>query len=364
MAFVSGDVVEGVKSVVMAYFTVSDVYFEAGVLTFEVSDSDIKNRFKACLQKLKGAGFIATAKKEEGKIKIRVHPYTPPSRNDYKIPFALGLLTVVTVSVDGILRSSSRLFSSVIPGYGGPDIIFNGLLFSISLLAIIFIHEMGHKISAWRDNVSASLPYFIPGIPTIIPTLGAVIFQKEPLANRDDMFDIGVSGPVAGFAAALIVTYIAFQTAVWLPYEEYLSVIEAASREGAVVGVPLIFEIFRIFFGQPGMAPFFTTVGFAAWLGMVVTALNLMPIWQLDGGRIFRSFLSRRQHMIASYIAIGGLVLTGYFFMALLLILMMGRSVDVVPLDDVSPLSFWRKVSLIGVFAMLALSFVPLNWFF
>jgi membrane-associated protease RseP (regulator of RpoE activity) len=112
------------------------------------------------------------------------------------------------------------------------------------------------------------------------------------------------------------------------------------------------------------MVPFFMPVGFAAWLGMVVTALNLMPIWQLDGGRIFRSFLTRRQHMIASYLALGVLVLSGYYFMALLLILMMGRSVDIVPLDDVSPLSRWRKVSLLGLAAILMLSFVPLTRLF
>jgi membrane-associated protease RseP (regulator of RpoE activity) len=163
---------------------------------------------------------------------------------------------------------------------------------------------------------------------------------------------------------ALAVTFIAFETAVWVPVERYTELLQMAARQGAVVEVPTIFILIGQLYAREGMVPFFMPVGFAAWLGMVVTALNLMPIWQLDGGRIFRSFLTRRQHQIASYLALGVLVLSGYYFMALLLILMMGRSVDIVPLDDVSPLSRWRKVSLLGLAAILVLSFVPLTRLF
>jgi membrane-associated protease RseP (regulator of RpoE activity) len=106
------------------------------------------------------------------------------------------------------------------------------------------------------------------------------------------------------------------------------------------------------------------TIGFAAWLGMVVTALNLLPIWQLDGGRIFRSFLTRRQHIIASYVSIAFLVISGYYFMAIMILLLMSRSVDIAPLDEVSPLSRGRKLSILGVLAMLILSFVPISRLF
>ncbi|MEM1987533.1 MAG: site-2 protease family protein [Candidatus Caldarchaeum sp.] len=355
---------ETAKRVLGGSFTVTSVYLDAGVLTFEVAETAIKERFKRCLAQLKSLGLIATARKENGAVKIRVFPYVKPPRNDVRIPLVLGLATLATVSFDGFIRSSARIYGVVHPGYGPSEVFLNGMVFSAALLAIIFIHEMGHKLSARIDGVSASHPYFIPGFPGIIPTLGAVIFQKEPLANRDDMFDIGISGPVAGFATAVVVAFVAFQTATWIPVDQYRALIETAAREGSVVEVPLIFTLIRLLYGRPDEVPFFMTVGFAAWLGMVVTALNLMPIWQLDGGRIFRSFLSRRQHLIASYISLGVLVVTGYYFMALLLILMMGRSIDIVPLDDVSPLSFWRKVSLIGLAAMLVLSFVPLNRMF
>ncbi len=356
--------VDAVKTVVGNNFTVTNVYYEAGILTFEVGEAVIKERFKRCLRQLKNLGYIATARKENGVVKLRVFPYLKPSKNDIKVPLILGLVTVVTVSFDGFLRSSNRLYSIVTPGYGLDDVFLNGLYFSAALLAIIFIHEMGHKLSARVDGVTASNPYFIPGFPGIIPTLGAVIFQKEPLANRDDMFDIGVSGPIAGFITAVVVTFVAFETAVWIPADQYRVILETAAREGTVVEVPVIFSFIRLLYGRADQVPFFMSVGFAAWLGMVVTALNLMPIWQLDGGRIFRSFLTKRQHTIASYAALAVLVFTGYYFMALLLILMMGRSVDVAPLDEVSPLSRWRKVSIVGLIAMLILSYVPLNRIF
>jgi len=356
--------IDAVKSTVNRHFTVTDVFLDAGVLTFVVAEKEIKERFKKCLYELKELGLMATARLEAGAVRLRVYPYVRPPRNSFKIPLLLGLVTVGTVSVDGFLRSSSPIYSMVLAGYGGAQALLNGFIFTVALLAIIFIHEMGHKLSAYIDRVAASHPYFIPGFPGVIPTLGAVIFQKEPLANRDDMFDIGISGPVAGFAVALVVTFIAFETAVWVPVEKYVEVLRMAARQGAVVEVPAIFILLGQLYAREGMVPFFMPVGFAAWLGMVVTALNLMPIWQLDGGRIFRSFLTRRQHQIASYLALGILVISGYYFMALLLILMMGRSVDVVPLDDVSPLSKWRKVSLVGLAAILLLSFVPLTRLF
>ncbi len=356
--------VEEVKKIVGNNFTIKDVYLEAGILTFEVAETIVKERFKRCLHQLKSLGFLATARKEGNIVKIRIIPYVKPPKEDVRMPLLLGIATVVTVSFDGFLRSMGRIYSYVFPGYGLREVIINGLIFSAALLAIIFIHEMGHKLSAKIDGVHASHPYFIPGFPGVIPTLGAVIFQKEPLANRDDMFDIGISGPIAGFITAVAVTIIAFETASWVPVEQYISVIEQRLEKGLSSTFPLIFSLIRLLYGRPDQVPFFMTVGFAAWLGMVVTALNLMPIWQLDGGRIFRSFLSKRQHTIASYVALGILVLTGYYFMALLLILMMGKSIDIVPLDEVSPLSFWRKISLIGLVAMLVLCFVPLNRIF
>jgi Zn-dependent protease len=355
---------EQIKTVVARNFTVTDVYYEAGILTFNIFEKSIKERFKECVKQLKAIGLIATARMEGGQVKIRVYPYVRAPVNRYRLPIILAAASFVTVAADGYLRSTASLFHLLPIPYGVNEMLSNAALFSIALFSIIFIHEMGHKVSARIDGISTSPPYFIPGLPGFLPTLGAVIFQKDPLTNRDDMFDIGVSGPVAGFIVCVAVTLAAFQTAVWIPVDQYLDILRAVEAEGTVLQPPLLFTLVRMLYGRPDEAPFFMTIGFAAWLGMVVTALNLLPIWQLDGGRIFRSFLTRRQHIIASYVSIAFLVISGYYFMAIMILLLMSRSVDIAPLDEVSPLSRGRKLSILGVLAMLILSFVPISRLF
>lgn len=353
-----------VKMVVSRNFNVLDVYYDAGVLTFTISDSWIKERFKECVRQLKSIGMISSAKRENGQIRIRVYPYKTTHVNRFRLPIILAIVTLITVAADGYLRSTAPIFRLLPISYGFGDMLYNAALFALGLFAIIFIHEMGHKTSAYIDGLSTTPPYFIPGLPGFIPTLGAVIFQRDPPTNRDDIFDIGVSGPLAGFLVCVAVTFVAFQTAVWVPVEQYLSIMRAVEVEGMVLEPPLLFRLVRILYGRPDEAPFFMTVGFAAWLGLVVTALNLFPIWQLDGGRIFGSFLSRRQHLAASYASIAVLVVSGYYFMAILILLLMSRRIDITPLDEVSPLSRGRKLSVVGVLALLVLSFVPVSRLF
>jgi hypothetical protein len=130
--------VDAVKTTVNRYFTVTDVYLDAGVLTFVVAEREIKERFKRCLYELKELGLIATARREEGFVRLRVYPYVRPPRNNVKIPLLLGLVTVATVSVDGFLRSSSPLYSMVLAGYGGAQVLLNGFIFAATLMAINF----------------------------------------------------------------------------------------------------------------------------------------------------------------------------------------------------------------------------------
>jgi len=364
-----GEDVERVKEAVGKYFTVEDVFFEAGILTFTVSETEIKERFKHLHQELYPMKFIPTAKLENGKVKIRIFKYreVTPSMLKIKIlPIILLAATIGTISADGFLRVTSPVYKVIYRMIFGRisfiDQLIEGMLFTVSLMAIIGIHELGHKISAKIDGIESSLPYFIPGIPFMLPTFGAIIFQKGPIVNRDDMFDIGFSGPIAGFLVSIGVAILSFFRGTWVSVEEFSSVMSQAQKAGGVpLPVPLLFYLLRPLFGHPDKLPLTSpALSFAAWLGLLVTALNLFPVWQLDGGRIFRSILSPRQHRIASYISIAILACTGYFFFALLLLLLMPRVPDVPPLDQVSPLSRSRKLMFIAVFAILILSFVPM----
>ena len=192
-----GEELERIKEAVGKYFTVEDIFLEAGVLTFTISETEIKERFKRLYQELHPMKLVPTAKLEDGKVKIRVFKYREVSPSVMKIkvlPIILLAATIGTVSVDGFLRVTSPVYKIIYRMIFGRvsfiDQLIEGMLFTISLMAIIGIHELGHKVSAKIDGIESSPPYFIPGIPFMLPTFGAIIFQKSPVVNRDDMFDI------------------------------------------------------------------------------------------------------------------------------------------------------------------------------
>lgn len=359
--------IDSVKSIAEKYFTISEVYLDAGILTFGVHDEDIKEKFRNLYKELKRYDLVPTAAKEDGRVVIRIFPKPrvelpiPKSRT---LPLLLFIATLGTIAIDGYLRSSTTVYEIITGKTGLIERFTDALLFAVALIAIIGIHELGHKVSARIDYLDSSPPYFIPGIPTMIPTFGALIFQKSPIVNRDDMFDIGVSGPIAGFIVSLAVLFTSFMTARWVPIGEYDYIVSQVVKEGGLLlPSPLIFYLVRPVFSRPDMIPLFSTVGFAAWLGMLITALNLFPAWQLDGGRVFRSFLNRRQHRIAGYVSVAVLALTGYFFFAILILLMMPRTPDIAPLDQISPLSKGRKIAIALVMTILILTFVPIRFF-
>lgn len=350
-----------IKSAVHSLFPVADVRYVAGVLTFTIPYMDIKRPFKELYGKLREIGFVPTAERDGDSIILKVYPYRPPRTSSIKVPLLLLVATCITVFLDGYIKFTviSRYASSF---YEGFNALYFSSLFTLALIGIIGIHELGHKISAKIDRIDSSLPYFIPGIPGEIPTFGAVIFQRSPVVNKDDLFDLGISGPVAGFVVSLIVLYLAFSTSIWIPYAEAERLFEWMLSEGAIpLPRPAIFYVFEGLMGGERVPLLtFTPFAFPAWLGMLVTGLNMMPIWQLDGGRVLRAVLSRRLHRVASYVAALVLLITGYYLMAILLIFLMRGAGDFSPLDDVSPLSLSRKLAFIGGIIMLVMTYVIL----
>lgn len=347
---------ETVKSLVSSNFQTSDVYYEAGILTFRISSPDSKKPFKTLYASLRKMNFIPTMRGENGGVLLRIFPYSPPASTRSYLPAVLLAATLATVFLDGVARTIN-LDAPLLKTIGLGNIVTNSAIFTVALMSIIGLHELGHKWSAKIDGVESSQPYFLPGIPTVFPTFGAVIMQRQPLANKDDLFDIGISGPIIGFLVSLMVLTVFLFTTSWVDSAEAQELVRLG--RGRFIPSPFIFELASNLFGRADQSPLFTSLGFAAWLGMIVTSLNLLPIWQLDGGRIFRSVLTRKQHLVASYVAIGLLAVSGYIPFAILLLFLMPRSVDIAPLDQYSPLSKWRKISFAGVFLLIALTFVP-----
>ncbi len=190
--------------------------------------------------------------------------------------------------------------------HGGPGL-WSGAAYSIPLLLILLAHEFGHYFTCRRWSVDATLPYFGPS-PTLLGTIGAFIWIRSPIYNRRSLFDIGVSGPIAGF-----VVLIPFLIAgVWMS-----RVVHGIETYGPFVfGTPLLLSIVeRLRF--PGVSPADISLhpmAMAAWAGLLATAINLLPLGQLDGGHILYAVLGERGHRVASLALVVVLALLGFLY--------------------------------------------------
>jgi membrane-associated protease RseP (regulator of RpoE activity) len=236
-------------------------------------------------------------------------------------------------------------------------VVETGAPFALTLLLILGVHEMGHFVAARRHGVDVTLPFFIP-LPYLNPlgTMGAVIFIRSPLINRKQLFDVGVSGPLAGFVVALVAFLISLRLA---PVQHRFFYEFFGSDQ---IGMPLLLQwLGEVFRPDLSNLPRFVAnqpVALAAWFGMLLTALNLLPMGQLDGGHVTYTLFGRASWTIA-YIALGLLFflgLTGFpslIFYALLVLLTGLRHPP--PNNDITALDWRRKA--IG-YATLVLFFL------
>jgi membrane-associated protease RseP (regulator of RpoE activity) len=187
-----------------------------------------------------------------------------------------------------------------------PSMLIQGLPFALTLLGILLAHEMGHYLACRFYGVNASLPYFLPA-PTFTGTLGAFIRIRAPIYSRRVLFDIGIAGPLAGFA--ILVPALAIGLA-------YSKVIPGIGHQGSIAfGTPALLWLLNavIFPGTPGSDIYLHPVARAAWMGILATALNLLPIGQLDGGHIIYSLASEK-HKLVSRLFIAVLVPLGFLW--------------------------------------------------
>ena len=226
------------------------------------------------------------------------------------------ILTLFTTTIVGAgLNATFQLnrpvdldqdFDIIFRLWGHPGLLLQGLPFSVTLLTILFAHEMGHYLTCLRYGINASLPYFLPA-PTLIGTLGAFIRIRSPIYTRRALFDVGVAGPIAGFVL-LVPALIAGLL---------LSRIQPGIAEHGdfVFGTPLLLRLLEglAFPGVPVSDISLHPVARAAWVGILATALNLLPIGQLDGGHILYSFFWKR-HKLLSRVFVVALVPIGFFY--------------------------------------------------
>ncbi len=286
--------------------------------------------------------------------------YIAPEPEEFRRPqrpwvhLVLFLLTVLTTLIAGAFHAGQNPFAH-------PWALFSGVPFSFALLAILGSHEMGHYLLARYHGVRATLPYFIPFPHPLIGTLGAVIRIRSPIPSRNALLDIGAAGPFAGMAVAIPLAMLGIH---------WSHLVTLSQVQGGLhLGEPLLFRL--LVWWVKGPLPPDTTlylhpVAFAGWLGFFVTALNLLPSGQLDGGHIAYALFGPL-HRTISRLTFLALLLLGVLWLGwwtwALLILFFIRFDHPAPLNQVSRLDPRRRW--IGYLAILLffLTFVPVPIF-
>ncbi|MEM1394450.1 MAG: site-2 protease family protein [Cyanobacteria bacterium P01_D01_bin.116] len=244
-----------------------------------------------------------------------------------------------------------------------PGLILQGLPYALSLMTILGIHEMGHYLTARFYKIRTTLPYFIP-MPLFLGTLGAFIQMRSPVPNRKALFDVSIAGPIAGFLASLPLLMWGLTNSQIVPIEEEARMLnpDALNPSNSI----LVALLSKLALGAQlsfGSAIDLHPVAVAGFLGIIVTALNLMPVGQLDGGHIVHAMLGQKTAMVIGQTArllllLLSLIQSEYLLWAIYLIFV--RLTDEPALNDVTELDNKRDALGILAIALLILIVLPL----
>jgi len=245
------------------------------------------------------------------------------------------------------------------PSLGWGHMLARGFMYGGALMTILIFHEAGHFLQARRYGVYATFPFFIPMPISPIGTFGAVIAMDPRRGDRKALFDIGISGPLAGLVPTLVFC------ALGLHWSRVIAVPEGAG--GMFLGEPLLFKFLARAIVGPlpqGHDILLHPIAFAGWVGLLITALNLLPIGQLDGGHILYGLLRRRAHQVASALLLAAAVaviwygLWGWTLMLMLLALMGPAHPPTA--DDHVPLGTFRTMLGWATLAFIPIGFTPI----
>ncbi|MEM3857109.1 MAG: site-2 protease family protein, partial [Thermoprotei archaeon] len=284
-----------------------------------------------------GYSLFIDSDPEEGVADVAVRPKFVPPKADLRWNIGFFVATVGTV-----------LFA----GYtiGGEHPFVGAVLYAAPLFAILLTHEFSHYALSRKHGVAATLPYFIPSIPPI-GTFGAIIRAREPFRDRNQLFDIGISGPLGGFVVAAVAAAVGLATSQGIPASQ-------VGQSPVLPFTPLLMWILSNILFPASYVVNLNQVAFAAWVGLIVTFLNAVPTAQLDGGHVLRSLVGAREHYAISnslafmMLVVSLLFIHAFILMALLMVFMSSMR-HPGSLDDYTRLSRSRRLLSILWIAMV-----------
>lgn len=346
---------ERLKASVAQYFPVYETRITPNslVLLVHADPATLEDRFDRLRQELWPKFYVPQIRYERGEYLIEVvrrPPRSPWGTGANLVLLAATFLTTVTAGA--IFWLSYRGGSTLAP----TDFLWGAVYFGLPLMTILGTHELAHYVVARRHHVEASLPFFLPVPPPwlIFGTFGAFISLREPIPSKKALLDIGAAGPLAGFAVAIPVTlgglYLSAHS-VALPLSNCGPVVLGVPFGNLLIGPSLFWTVLSALIpGATNLHP----LALAGWVGLLVTAMNLLPAGQLDGGHVFRALFGSRT-TIVSFAAVLILVALGIFtsylgwiLFAFLIFVLGVRHPP--PLNDLTPLDLRRY--LVGALAV------------
>lgn len=354
-------------SLVRSSFTVTDTFqLPEGEAEYRVAyTAESRLRFKDLHRKAAAMGFTPRlmGSREECTLTLR-RTLTAPRRQS-RVPTILALLSLISIIAFSLLEKA--LYGEFAPGVPGLVVIAS---YSLGVIAVLAAHEFGHRSAARRNRELSLTSYLIPGIPGLtafLPVIGPLSTQKGPATNRDGLFDVLLWGPLAGFVVALALSLVG----------EFDTVVSSIPLQGNQV----VNTFIAVKFSNPSaiqyaldwlLSPFIVQVpsgfvllspiGDAATVGLLLTFIGLLPMASFDGGMLASTVWGSKVSRLATYAS--ALVLISfdtlnYFAIAIFVILIAGRQLNVQLLDEVSEISRRRKW-VYGAAVVLAFLCVPL----
>jgi len=296
----------------------------------------------------------------------------------------LGILTFFSVVLTGALFGLTEELPADI-GQAIWMLLDRGWPFAVSMLAILSAHEFGHYLAGRHHGVHVTLPYFIPMPFSAFGTMGAFINMKEPPKNRRHLLDIGIAGPLSGLVVAIPVLFIGLALSditrlipepgmmIQLEGNSILYLLAKFLTFGQLLPAPvsydtspLLYWVIYFFTGQPlpigGIDVNLHPVAWAGWAGLLVTAMNLIPAGQLDGGHMLYVLIGREKARKVLPFILGGLALLGFawqgWWLWAAIIFFLGRTYAE-PLDQITPLDDRRKWLAVLALVVFVLTFIP-----
>lgn len=347
-------------------------YPEKGQFRFRgqiLYDLDQPEHFDEIIELFQKEGFTPKLTAENGRHVLTAMPFTiAEQESNWKTPLLLFVATILTTLMAGIQGDEyvSTLLSEAVTGQEFWTVFFTNLWrgwpYSVSILLILGAHELGHFFAARYHKVPASLPYFIPMPFSIIGTMGAFIMQKGPSKNVRTQFDVGASGPLAGMIFALPILIYGLATSPLMDLPDTAYMLEGNSILYMLAKIAVFGEMLP---SSAGQDVFINQFAWAGWTGLLVTGLNLIPVGQLDGGRVaqvlFGEGVLRQLYwpIIISMLVMGALLMTPTWFVWAGLLYFFGNRYDE-PLDEVTTLDSKRRALAIFTMVLFLLVFTPI----